>query len=92
MELEEARQGSTGKTGGVGRPVLLWGVTLPTQQQGTTEEQSSLRWFDRLSEVEGGRSQPCIPSTYLVNTVHRRLSSEDYDEDREEAAQDIQKS
>lgn len=32
------------------------------------------------------------PSTYLVNTVHRMLSSEDCDEDREAAAQDMQKS
>ena len=44
--MEEACQGSVGK-----QQLEGWHLMLPLQQWGTTEEWSTLRWFDRLSEV-----------------------------------------
>ena len=44
--MEEACQGSVGK-----KQLEGWPLMLPLQQWGTTEEWSTLRWFDRLLEV-----------------------------------------
>ena len=38
----------------MGNKLEEWGLTLPLQQGGATEEWSALRWFDLLSEVREG--------------------------------------